>query len=173
MSKTEAFGHSLEPEPGFVSSGELTAADIARRDAEYSVPSDLENADDMVGAAPPEHGWPGTTFVWTLYGAGIFSVGRILFLLRDTGEMTLGQVLSTLPMMLFSGVLVLWVARKIQTFRLVGMGPAFLVLIASLLGGLNLLLDADTALEIGLGALGIGTAGLWIAYLWNRWSDFS
>jgi hypothetical protein len=173
MQQTEAFGQPLEPEPGLVG-WRADAAELARRDAEYGAlygPADAE--DDIFGAVPPEHSWPGTALVWTLSAGGLFSVARILFLLTDTAGFSLPQVLGTLPMLLFPGLLLLWTAWKIREFRLTGLGVAMLLLLATLVQGVRQLLDAQGPADVGFGTLMAGLAVLWMGYLWTQRSDFT
>jgi hypothetical protein len=172
MQQTEAFGQPLVPEPGFIPRAIPSAEEIARRDAEYHA-TDEADPDDIVGVVPPEHSWPGTALVWAMCAAGLFAVVRMAFLLLDIGDMTLPQVLGTLPMMLFPGAVLLWTARKIHTFRLTGLGIALFLLLGSLVGDLRLLRGADDLVDVGFAVLAAGAAVLWISYLWARRSDFS
>ena len=176
MNQTDAFARAdfvpREPAAEEIVPRGPDAAELAPLDEDLT-PAEREDADGIVGTGAPKHGWPGIAFVWTLALGGIVAVGRVLFLLRDPGGFTPGQVLATLPMMLFPAALVLWMAWKIQTFRLVGLGVAMLFLFLSMAASIILLLEAQDVTEIGFGLLKVGLAVLWMGYLWSRRSDFS
>ena len=149
------------------------AAELAPLDEDLA-PAETEEEDGILGIGTPEHGWVGKAFVGSLGALGVVSTGRVLYrVLTDLGGFTLWETLGTLPMMLFHGVLSMWVAWKIHNFRLVGLGLAFIFLLLSLYAAITRLLAARDVVEIMLCFLVAGLSILWLGYLWTRRSDFS
>jgi hypothetical protein len=173
MTQVDAFDHPLEPLSGQVHH-ELSPAELARRDAEYGVADDEpEDVDDIFGKSPPEHSWPGTGLVLALYAAAGLSLVHAVSLFGDVRWLGLSRFLAMLPMMLFPGALLLWLARAIQQFKAAGLGVAVLGLLASLVFSLVRLGRAEDLATIVTCMVGAPLFVLWIGYLWARRDDFS
>lgn len=173
MYQVDAFGHPLEPVPGHMPPAP-SAAQRARRDAEYGVAGDEPaDADDIFGTVPPEHSWPGTGLVLALYAGAGLSLVNAVYLLANFGWESLSQVLAALPMMLFPGALMLWLARTIQQFRAAGLGVALLGLLSLLAVDLVWLWRTESLATIATCLAGVPLLMLWIGYLWARRDEFS
>lgn len=161
-----------EPDAPELVPRELDPAELAPLNEDLA-PAGTEEADGILGASPPEHGWPGKAFMGTLGVLGLFATGLTLFVLLDFGGFGFWETLGALPVILLPGAVALWMAWKIHNFRQVGLGVSFIFLLLSLYVSISRLLAARDVVEIMLGFLGAGLSILWLGYLWTRRTDFS
>lgn len=129
-----------------------------------------EPQDEMLGESAPEHTWLGKGFVWTTYAAAPVSLLATSRLLMLTDEP--GTILGFLPLVLFSPLVMLWLARAVQVFDVRGLGVAMLMVLGMLLNWLGVLARADSAWEILQGLVTVPLAVAWLRYFVMRYPDF-
>lgn len=173
MRYIESPGLPLEP-TAFPPSDSLDAHALSRGFRGDAAAAADEPPDDLLGIAPPEHSWQGTALVGTLYTAGAGSMLAAVYLfvaMADTFRA--GSLLGMAPLAFFPGAVMVWTARMIQQFKLVGLGLGVVCLLAWLLSALLTMGDAKHVAAIGFSGLWAAASVLWMAYLWFRRDDFS
>ncbi len=136
------------------------------------LPLTTEDAALARGAAPAEHGWPGTLFIWlsklSALGMGIAAVGVILAMVLDTGplpgEMWMVAALSA------GAVFQRTLARNVERFTRWGWYGAVAELSFAALAKAAAAV-ADPGSFIGAG-FGITVDLLWLQYFWAQRRDF-
>jgi hypothetical protein len=146
-------------------------AELAPGSADEPVPQ--EDAVDLFGESPPEHGWPGLGLVTGLYMGGAFALVQTVLLLMEFGDEAFWQDVVAMTLTgVFPAALLLWTARMIQQFKLAGWGVALAILGFGLFTGLRVLSGAVDALAIFFGLVGAGVSILWICYLLAHRPEF-
>ena len=124
-------------------------------------------------SAPPEHGWPGSWFIFLAWlasiGMGVGVVGATIAMM--TGFLPLGKGLLMAAGLALGCVLQGWLANHVERFSRWGWYGAMAELGFAALGKFSLLVS-DPAGE-GMGAAFVMVIDLlWMRYFWNRRADF-
>jgi hypothetical protein len=134
-----------------------------------SLATTADPLDQVVGQAPPEHTWVGKGFVWMLYA---FAAGCAIAAFDMAAAAGDARSVMLLVLLFFPAAIV-WLARSVEKFRLAGFGSVVLALLAMFTGGVEMVRDSGSPLDILLGGGLLVLVSVWTGYFLTRFRDFT